>query len=946
MSKRGGFGTGGSSDPFASFNSFIQALPTQKESSSTPFGGDDKNNGPSTSFSNKQFSNLSNTGNDFNKENVNNDNSNFSFPAPGSGGRGGLGSTQNEETSSRGGFGGPARGRGGFSSGHTATNGFGSGNSEESSAPSHFGTPGRGRGAFGSSSNEEPSRPSNFGASGRGGRGAFGSFNNEESSTPSNFGTPGRGRGAFGSQNNEESSRPSNFGSSGRGRRGAFGSSNNEESSTPSSFGTPGRGRGAFGSQGNEESSRPSNFGSSGRRGRGGFGSSNSEESSGPSNFSTSGRGRGAFGSPGNDESSRPSNFSFSGRGGRGASNDEESSGPSNLGTSGRGGAEESSRPSNFGTSGRGRGAFGSQNSEETSKPSNFGSSGRGGRGGFGSSNNEESSGLSNFGTSGRGRGAFGSPGNDESSRPSNFSFSGRGGRGASINEESSGPSNLGTSGRGGRGAFGSSYNNEESSRPSNFGSSGRGGRGGGYSGGMTRHDNNEDGGDVTDFLGNMGSALTRTPASHVPIDRSIDVLLEEDQRNNVYYSQIADQDDEINVEGAKYQIKFDSWADCEFSKQLMANIKLTGYAKPRNIQAYTMPQIVNGFDIKGQAETGSGKTAAFLLPIIDDLIRNEFERKPRCPIAVVVSPTRELALQTHEQGRKFCNNTGVSVAKCYGQYKISENIAEIERGCDILSATPGRLKSFVQNGDISLECLKYFVLDEADELFGGSFVETIREILLIGGAPPKEKRLNMLFSATFPSGINDLANELLREGYVTIVNKCMNGANKKVTHEIIEVDRNSKNTTVCDILLKEMREAEANGGTLKRTLVFVSRKQQADMLSMFFSERGIQALSLNGDRPQKLREEALNNFRAHNISVLVTTDVCARGIDIKDLDHVINVDLPTEFVTFIHRVGRTGRLREGFATSFYDPTVDYNLKEELVDLLRFHNKEVPSFLQ
>uniref|UniRef100_A0A0N5CH59 RNA helicase n=1 Tax=Strongyloides papillosus TaxID=174720 RepID=A0A0N5CH59_STREA len=887
MSKRGGFGTGGSGDPFASFNSFVQALPTKNKSSSTPFGGDNESKGPSTSFNTEQFSNEStNQGNDFNKENdVNNDSSSFSFPAPSSGGRGGFSSPHNEETSGRGGFGGPARGRGGFNSGHTSISGFGSTSSEEPSGHSAFGSSTRGRGVFGSTSSDEPSGHSAFGSSTRG-RGAFGSGNNEEPSAPSNFGTSGRGRGAFGSSGNEESSRPSNFGASGRGGRGAFGSSNSEESS------------------------RPSNFGASGRGGRGGFGSSNSEESSAPSNFGTSGRGRrGAFGSSYNNE--------------------------------------EPSRPSNFGTSGRGgRGAFGSSNNEESSRPSNFGTSGRGGRGAFGSSNNEESSGPSNFGASGRGSGAFGSSGDDESSRPSNLGFSGRGGRGASNNEDSTGPSNFGTSGRGGRGAFGSSHDNEESSRPSNFGSSGRGGRGGGYSGGMSRPHNNEDSGDVTDFLGNMGSAPPRTPASHVPIDRSIDVLLEEDQRNNVYYSEIADQDDEIDVEGAKYQIKFETWADCEFSKPLMANIKLTGYAKPRNIQAFTMPQIVNGFDIKGQAETGSGKTAAFLLPIIDDLINNEYERKPRCPIAIIVSPTRELALQTHEQGRKFCNNTGVTVAKCYGQYKISENIAEIERGCDILSATPGRLKSFVQNGDISLECLKYFVLDEADELFGGSFVDTIREILMVGGAPPKDQRLNMLFSATFPSGINELADELLREGYVTIVNRCKNGANKKVTHEIIEVDRNAKNTTVCDMLLKEKEEAEANNGTLKRTLVFVSRKQQADMLSMFFNERGINALSLNGDRPQKLREEALNNFRAHKISVLVTTDVCARGIDIKDLDHVINVDLPNEFVTFVHRVGRTGRVREGFATSFYDPSVDYNLKGELVGLLRLHNKEVPAFLQ
>ncbi|CEF67505.1 Helicase, C-terminal domain and DNA/RNA helicase, DEAD/DEAH box type, N-terminal domain and Helicase, superfamily 1/2, ATP-binding domain and RNA helicase, DEAD-box type, Q motif domain and P-loop containing nucleoside triphosphate hydrolase domain-containing protein [Strongyloides ratti] len=765
-----------------------------------------------------------------------------------------------------------------------------------------------------------------------------GSFNYScnESSSQVNSDNPDRsGKEVFGLHNNEESSRHVNFGGSGRGGSVTFGSNYNEKSSESVNFASSGRGRrGISGGYDNADSSGHVNFGNSGRGGRGAFGSNYNEDSSGNVNFGSSGRGgRGAFGSNYNEDSSGNVNFGASGRGGRGAfrSHDNgDSSGHVNFGNSGRGG----------------RGAFGSNYNEDSSGHVNFGSSGRGGRGAFGSNYNEDSSGHVNFGSSGRGgRGTFGSNYNEDLSGHVNFGNSGRGGRGAfrsHDNGDSSGHVNLGSSGRGRRG-ISEAYDNGHSSGHVNFGSSGRGGRGG--SNYFSTKSNNYGGGDINEFLGNAHSGQKLLAATHVPIDRSIEILLDEDKRNNIFYSQVADQDDDVDVSGASYRFKFESWAECEFVPELMENIKLTGYVKPRNIQAFTMPQIMNGFDVKGQAETGSGKTAAFLLPIINDIIANNYERKPQSPIAIIISPTRELALQTHEQARKFAHKTGVTAAKCYGQYKVSENIVEIRNGCDILSATPGRLKSFVLNGDISLQCLRFFILDEADELFTYDFVQTIRECLSIGNAPPKDKRINMLFSATFPSGVDELASELLNENYVTIVNSSQNGANKKVSHEILCVDKRQKNIKVCDMLLKEKKDVEQTGQLLRRTLIFVSRKQQADMLAMFFCERGIDALSLNGDRPQKLREEALNDFRAHKISVLVTTDVCARGIDIKDLDHVINVDLPKEFVTFVHRVGRTGRLREGFATSFYDPSDDYNLKEDLVNLLRLNAKDVPEFL-
>uniref|UniRef100_A0A0N4ZF18 RNA helicase n=1 Tax=Parastrongyloides trichosuri TaxID=131310 RepID=A0A0N4ZF18_PARTI len=744
------------------------------------------------------------------------------------------------------------------------------------------------------------------------------------------FNAPVVDRQGYGTQNNNPQS--TSFGPLSGGSSGAT-------SGRGGDFTGSGRDRPNFNSQDLDQSN--SNYGSSGHGGYGAFQgrggslnetkidhSSQNDDQPG-TNFGSSNRG------------------SFSGSSGRGAfngsrqdrldinnqsSNDYRFSNRGSFGRSGRGNYQNNQE---FGSMHLNDGNLQddnqSYNNYGSSNRGSYGSGGRGGRGGnYGSSRND------------------GFAGNFEDSYDSKNQGSNRdGGYGNTGRGRSSG---MGSSGRGG--FDNNEYNNDNESfeRGGFTGRSGRGNSNINFGDRQPRREFNDgperDGDNTADFLdGFAETGPKHGTATHVPVDRSVDTLFEEDSRNNMYYSQVLDQDEDIDVEGTDIIVKYSTWPECEFSKELMANIKTTGYVQPRNIQAYTMPLIVEGKDVKAQAETGSGKTAAFLLPIIDDIIINNPERKNRSPIAIIISPTRELALQTHEQARKFAYNTGVTAAKCYGQYKISENLAELDRGCDILSSTPGRLKSFVENGDILLQCLKYFILDEADELFNGSFIDIIRECMTIGGAPPKEKRVNLLFSATFPNGVEELASEILKEDYVTVLNKSANGANRKVDHLILQVDQGSKNRTVIDMLLKEKKMSEEEGKPLRRTLVFVAKKAQADILSLMFCESGLQALSLNGDRPQKLREEALNDFRAHKISVLIATDVCARGIDIKDLDHVINVDLPKEYVTFVHRVGRTGRLHAGFATSFYDPSYDRNLKEPLVDLLNISGKEIPPFL-
>uniref|UniRef100_A0AC35TIK6 RNA helicase n=1 Tax=Rhabditophanes sp. KR3021 TaxID=114890 RepID=A0AC35TIK6_9BILA len=595
--------------------------------------------------------------------------------------------------------------------------------------------------------------------------------------------------------------------------------------------------------------------------------------------------------------------------------------------------------------------------------------SGRGGFSGRGnSSGNEEAPApAGRGGFSGRGNTSFPPAFNGEEGGRGGFSGRGRG----NVVFSHSGDSNRGSSRgggyrgncdgdeRGGRGGYRGrggedgerqgNYRgggNEESAEGEEGGGRGgynnRGGRGGGRGGGFS-----EGARDIGSQMEEEDAATReRQPIPYfVPSDRPVDELFLDDKKDADYFGTVDDLDDDILVtHGTDNFIKYDSWAECELHPQLLANIKASGYIKPRKIQAYAMPFVVQKIDLKAQGETGSGKSAAFLVPIIDDIKRNfEGPSEPCCPIALIIAPTRELVLQTHEQARKFSNGMGVTVAKCYGQYSVRENINELERGCNILCATPGRLKHFVEREHVNLKNLQYLVLDEADSLFESSFLSTIQETLLIGNCPPVDKRTTLLFSATFPDQIEDFAAELLKPDHAVIKNASFNTANKRVKHTFYKVPYPEKQNRVCELLLAEVEESFALGKPLRRTLIFVEMKRIADALALFLIEKKVRAVSINGDRPQSAREQALNDFRTHKVDVLVATDVCARGLDIKDLDHVINVDLSKSFVTFIHRCGRAGRLHEGFATSFYNPRKDAEIKDQIIGMLQHTGQPIPA---
>ncbi|VDN07021.1 unnamed protein product [Thelazia callipaeda] len=443
---------------------------------------------------------------------------------------------------------------------------------------------------------------------------------------------------------------------------------------------------------------------------------------------------------------------------------------------------------------------------------------------------------------------------------------------------------------------------------------------------------------------------------SHIPIDRSIEEMCNEDVENAKYecivmlqeFFQIRDLDQEITVSGvppSQKEMVLMDWRNADFRDLLLRNIiEKSCFTSPRRIQATVVPLIQNGWDIVGHAETGSGKTAAFVLPIINYIMTNGEPADSRCaPIALVLGPTRELVSQLYNQTRKFAYGTGVTVAKAYGQYRIMNNIMELERGCNILFSTMGRLRDFIVHEQIKLHNIKFFVLDEADRMLSeNSFHSDIMSLVHSRGFPSIGERQTLLFSATFSDEVQQLAKEILKKSHAFVSNGKVTAANPLVEQNFVEVTSENR----LDKLLQLLDEDKAVNDEISRTLVFVQQKQMADIMALNLVQKGVLASSISGARIQKQREEALSDFRRGSIRVLVATDVCARGIDVSDLEHVINYDLPKNRVTYVHRIGRTGRLHRGKATTFIDvqkPNV--SLIADIVQVVREVGQIPPDFL-
>lgn len=354
----------------------------------------------------------------------------------------------------------------------------------------------------------------------------------------------------------------------------------------------------------------------------------------------------------------------------------------------------------------------------------------------------------------------------------------------------------------------------------------------------------------------------------------------------------------------------------------LLENIEYARYKTPTPVQKYSIPIVSQGRDLMACAQTGSGKTGGFLFPILSAMFSYgprappmdngpSYSRRKAYPTALILAPTRELVSQIHDEARKFAYRSWARPAVVYGGADIGSQIRALDRGCDLLSATPGRLVDLIERGRISLSNIKYLVLDEADRMLDMGFEPQIRRIVEGEDMPGVQERQTLMFSATFPREIQGLARVFLKE-YVFLSVGRVGSTSENITQRIEYVDDQDKRSLLLDLLL-----AETSGGLV---LVFVETKRMADSLCDFLCAQRHPATSIHGDRTQREREAALHAFKTGRAPILVATAVAARGLDIPNVTHVILYDLPTDVAEYTHRIGRTGRAgNTGTSTAFFN---------------------------
>ncbi len=351
----------------------------------------------------------------------------------------------------------------------------------------------------------------------------------------------------------------------------------------------------------------------------------------------------------------------------------------------------------------------------------------------------------------------------------------------------------------------------------------------------------------------------------------------------------------------------------------LMRGIEESGFTYCTPIQAETIPIALQGQDVAGQAQTGTGKTAAFLLTIFHKLLNTPPRegRRPNQPRALVVAPTRELALQIHKDAETLGKHTGFKLGLVFGGTAYEQQRRQLEQGVDILIGTPGRLIDYLKQHVYDLKAIQLVVLDEADRMFDLGFIKDIR--FMLRRCPPPEERQGMLFSATLSYRVKELAYEHMNNPLSITVE-----ADEVTADNVIQACYMTANEEKIPLLLGLLQQIDVH-----RTIVFVNTKRGADRVWGFLEGNGIKTAVLSGDVPQKKRMSLLKKFQEGEVAVLVATDVAARGLHVPGVTHVINFDLPEDAEDYVHRIGRTARAgASGNAISFACETFSFSLPE------------------
>lgn len=414
-----------------------------------------------------------------------------------------------------------------------------------------------------------------------------------------------------------------------------------------------------------------------------------------------------------------------------------------------------------------------------------------------------------------------------------------------------------------------------------------------------------------------------------IPDDEIVQLFasLDEDSLMSVY------EESRVVVTAYEEKAPLEIFPGSGISNEILYNVATAKYKYPTAVQKYAIPYILNGDDVLVTSQTGSGKTAAFMLPVLSMITKI---RRSRDPSVVVLVPTHELAMQIEKKTLLYSRQIGLKIVCVYGGSPIGNQIKQLRYGCDVLIATPGRLTDILQRDTVlSLTHVRFLILDEADRMLDMGFEPQIAGIINQYGMPPSENRQTLLFSATFPRDVQELAQLYMKE-ILTRIEVGMQDAPSLITQKFLHVDENSKLSALLDII------SEVEG----QTLVFAERKISVDRIEEYLYDEGCAVVAIHGDRDSQDRLAAIRGFTSGKAKIMVATDVAARGLDIPNVAHVINLDLPSDFDTYTHRIGRTGRAgRSGIATSLWNESNAQFLNAFLAHL-REEKMPIPEGLQ
>ena len=370
-------------------------------------------------------------------------------------------------------------------------------------------------------------------------------------------------------------------------------------------------------------------------------------------------------------------------------------------------------------------------------------------------------------------------------------------------------------------------------------------------------------------------------------------------------------------------------------NKSLVRALSEAGYKTPTPIQMQAIPKVIEGHDLLAIAQTGTGKTAAFSLPILDHINSSQSETKNRSPRALILAPTRELAIQIADSIRLYGAYIGFKQVAIFGGVGQTPQVAALRKGVDIIVATPGRLLDLVNQGVCKLDRIELFVLDEADRMLDMGFVHDVKKIV----AQLPRKRQTLFFSATMPKTVSSLAANLLVNP-VNVSVEQQSTTVERIAQSVIFVPQNQKIAQLTDLL---------NGETVRSAIVFTRTKHRANRLALALNKAGISTEAIHGNKSQSARQRALGAFKKGQIKALVATDIAARGIDVDAVSHVINFELPNVPEDYVHRIGRTARAgASGIAISLCAPDERAYLKsiEKLIRLSIEVETGIPFFAE